>query len=272
MSAVLRSKRATKVTADGDPPGTTTCCSRCFNTDQSFGDSAKLTLYVERDNPRFSERWCKEWALRLIPAKDMHNLHLKFDHHQRSTLRPASGHTSPSMMDMLQWVLHGVEDAVQVITIGRVARESPPMCSFDMKSSQRMGAEDGRFFSHLIHLRSLRLQGALVAIHTEAFPHLLQCLINLPQLQDLVLSNNGLDAKDLEALKPAWNRLPALQSLDLGAIAFYGDAACSMAIALRSLTTLTFLNLSDSRLFTNDGPEDNDPYNIQDLSSALLGT
>ncbi|GAX79333.1 hypothetical protein CEUSTIGMA_g6774.t1 [Chlamydomonas eustigma] len=272
MSAVLRSKRATKVTADGDPHCTTTCCSRCFSTAQSFGDSAKLTLYVERDNPRFSERWCKEWALRLIPAKDMHNLHIMLDHHQRSTLRPASCHTSPSMMDMLQWVLHGVEDAVQVITIGRrVAIEATPMFSFDMNSSQRMGAEDGRFFSQLIHLRSLRLHGAFGAIHTDTFPHLLQCLINLPQLQDLVLSNNGLDAKDLEALKPAWRHLPALQSLDLGANAFKGDAACSMAIALRSLTTLTFLNLSDSRLFTNDGLENNNPYNIQDLSSALGG-
>ncbi|GAX79316.1 hypothetical protein CEUSTIGMA_g6757.t1 [Chlamydomonas eustigma] len=162
----------------------------------------------------------------------MHNLHLKFDHHQRSTLRPASGHTSPSMMDMLQWVLHGVEDAVQVITIGRVARESPPMFSFNMNSSQRMGAEDGRFFSQLTHLRSLRLDCALANIHTMACPLLQQCLINLPQLHDLVLSCNSLDAKDLEALEPAWRHLPALQSLDLGGNAFKGDAACSMAIAL----------------------------------------
>ncbi|GAX79319.1 hypothetical protein CEUSTIGMA_g6760.t1 [Chlamydomonas eustigma] len=268
MSAVLRSKRAATVTAaDGVPPDTI-CSSRCFSTANSFGDSAKLTLHVLRDNPRFCKRWFKDWALRLRPAKDMHALHIEFwDEGSRTIDRADTNkHMSPSMMDMLQWVLHGVENAVQVITISQTY---PPMFHFNTQSSySRMGAEAGLFFSQLTHLRSLRLHGALVEIQTMACPHLRQCLISLPQLHDLVLSNNGLDAKDLETLEPAWNHLPALQSLDLGGNELFCNAACSLAIALRSLTTLTFLSLSKNYLFYDYEDELSD---FQMLSSALSG-
>ncbi|GAX79323.1 hypothetical protein CEUSTIGMA_g6764.t1 [Chlamydomonas eustigma] len=270
MSAVLRSKRAATVTAaDGVPPDTI-CSSRCFNIiAQSFGDSAKLTLHVHRDNPRISERWFKEWALRLRPAKDMHALHIEFKRGWTRRIDKADTNKlrSPSLMDMLQWVLHGVEDAVQVITI---TQTHPPMFHFNTQSSHsRMGAEAGLFFSQLTHLRSLRLHGALVEIHTMACPHLRQCLmISLPQLHDLVLSNNGLDAKDLETLEPAWRHLPALQSLDLGGNELFCNAACSLAIALRSLTTLTFLSLSKNYLFYDYEDELSD---FQMLSSAFSG-
>ncbi|GAX79327.1 hypothetical protein CEUSTIGMA_g6768.t1 [Chlamydomonas eustigma] len=267
MSAVLRSKRAAAVIADGvPPPDGTTCSRRCFSTANSFGDSAKLTLHVHRDNPRFCKKWFKEWALRLRPAKDMHALHLEFeqDEESRRMDRADTILMSPSMMDMLQWVLHGVEEAVQVITI---TETHPPIFQFNTQSSQRMG--DRRFFSQLTHLRSLRLNGALAKNHTEACPHLRQCLISLRQLHDLVLSNNGLNAEDLKSLEPAWKHLPALQSLDLGGNQFNGDAACSMAIALRSLTALTFLCLSKNRLF-NDSYED-ELTDFPMLYSALSG-
>ncbi|GAX79329.1 hypothetical protein CEUSTIGMA_g6770.t1 [Chlamydomonas eustigma] len=214
---------------------------------------------------RFCKKWFKEWALRLRPAKDMHALHLEFeqDEESRRMDRADTNLMSPSMMDMLQWVLHGVEEAVQVISI---TETHPPMFHFNTQSSQRMVPE--RFFSQLTHLRSLRLIGALAKNHTEACPHLRQCLISLRQLHDLVLSNNGLNAEDLKSLEPAWKHLPALQSLNLGGNQFNGDAACSMAIALRSLTTLTFLSLFNNFLFCDIEDELTD---FQMLSSAING-
>ncbi|GAX86499.1 hypothetical protein CEUSTIGMA_g13907.t1, partial [Chlamydomonas eustigma] len=174
------------------------------------------------------------------------------------------------IMDMLKWVLHGVQDAVQVITINQMYA---PMF-FN-------GTEVERLFSQLTHLRSLILDEVFSrTTHKEAGLHLLQCLIRLPQLHDLVLSNNDLAAKDLEALEPAWKHLPVLQSLDLSGNDFSLDAAFSMAIALRSLTALTFLSLSRSCHFGRfnhfglDGPGDNNPINpinIPVLSSALSG-
>ncbi|GAX79317.1 hypothetical protein CEUSTIGMA_g6758.t1 [Chlamydomonas eustigma] len=264
MSAVLRSRRA----GAADRPEwvlLSGICNKNVSFAQSFGDSTKLTLHVNCEHPRYLQPWFRRWSLRLRPAKDLHALHLelKRDNVSRSESRELSGTnlaSSACIMDMLKWVLHGVEDAVQVITINSGYNLYPPILHF--------GAEDGRFFSQLTHLRSLRLDGALMVTHTEACPHLQQCLISLPQLHDLVLSNNCLDAKDLEALEPVWKHLPVLQSLDLGGNVFVGDAACSMAIALRSLTTLTFLSLSENYLFHD---YEDKPTDIQMLSSALSG-
>ncbi|GAX76332.1 hypothetical protein CEUSTIGMA_g3778.t1 [Chlamydomonas eustigma] len=269
MSAVLRSRRAGA--ADRRPEGVVlsgirSYCSTYVSFPRSFGVSTKLTLHVNCVNPRHLQPWFMRWSLRLRPAKDIHALHLELKRDTMSKFK----NDEWDIMDMLKWVLHGVQDAVQVITINQMY--APMFLN---------GTEVERLFSQLTHLRSLILKEVFSrTTHKEPGLHLLQCLIRLPQLHDLVLSMNGLDAKDLEALEPAWKHLPVLQSLDLSGNDFSLDAAFSMAIALRSLTTLTFLSLSRSchfgsfNCFGLDGPRDNNPINpinIPVLSLALSG-